>query len=294
MAGVKFLDDKRAMVEKALARFFPPDQSYPQIIHKAVRHSLFSGGKRFRPVLVLLTAETFGSNPKDVLPTACAIEYVHTYSLIHDDLPAIDNDELRRGQPTCHVVFGEDVAILAGDALFAEAFYLIGALQKNKDPNRVVQVIQELALAAGVRGMVGGQVVDILSTGKKVDSSTLDFIHAHKTGRLIAVAARCGAILSGVTDAELKTVTDYAEYLGLAFQIVDDVLDVVGEEKLLGKKVGSDSRQEKATFVGSFGVDKSRKFAKEAVEKSKEYLNKLEQDTKLLADLAQFVYERES
>ncbi|MEW6189550.1 MAG: polyprenyl synthetase family protein [Actinomycetota bacterium] len=288
-------EGKRLLVEDALHRFFPSEDNYPQVIYKAMRHSLFSGGKRFRPVLTLLVAETFGCVPERVLPTACAIEYIHTYSLIHDDLPAIDNDDLRRGQPTCHVLFGEDIAILAGDALFAEAFYLVSAKQQADDPLKIIRVIGELASVSGARGMVGGQVMDVLSSGRRVDFATLNFIHTHKTGELIKAAARVGAILAGTSEEELAIITEYAHHLGLAFQITDDILDVVGETVLLGKKVGSDREQLKPTFPATFGLERSRELAREETDKAKEALTRLgDRDTRALANLAEFVCERES
>lgn len=292
MTKARYPDDKRMLVENALRSFFPKQNKYPEVIYKAMHHSLFSGGKRFRSVLMLLTAEAFGSDMTKILPTACAIEYIHTYSLIHDDLPAIDNDPLRRGKPTCHILFGEDIAILAGDALFAEAFYLIASAQNSSDPLRVIKIINELAFASGVRGMVSGQVADIKSSNKKVDYKMLDFIHTHKTGDLITAAARAGAILSGASDADLEKVTRFSHFLGLAFQITDDILDVIGDPHLLGKEVGGDERRKKATFPSVFGLRTARKKAKEAVEKAKTALAGLKLDTEALAELAQFVYER--
>lgn len=257
-------------------------------------HILFSWGKRFRPVLTLLTYQTFGRQPRDVLPTACAIEFIHTYSLIHDDLPAIDDDSLRRGKPTCHVVFGEDIAILAGDALFAEAFYLVSTCQKASDSSVVLKVIEELARASSVRGMVGGQVVDVINSDQAVDLKTLHYIHSNKTGKLISAAVRSGAILADASDDELKALSDYAYYLGLAFQITDDILDMTGDEKVIGKPAGSDLKKRKATFPALMGLAESRKYAGEAVQKAKDALAYLRRDTDALADMAQFVYKRQS
>lgn len=291
MSSSKYPEDKRLVIEEALREFCPSSKNYPEIIYRAMEYSLFSGGKRFRPVLTWLTAEALGCDPREVSPTACAIEYIHTYSLIHDDLPAIDNDTLRRGQPTCHIVFGEAIAILAGDALFAEAFYLIASRQKG-DPTKVVQVIAELATATGARGMVAGQAVDIKSTRKQVDSATLDFIHLHKTGDLIVAAVRCGAILAGATIATLDILSEYARQLGLAFQIIDDILDVAGETVILGKEVGSDERRFKVTYPSVYGLKRSRQCAREAVDKAKKALGNLDITTKTLADIADFVYQR--
>ncbi len=293
MNKATYPEDKRELVEKALHRFFPGEDAYPEVIYKAMSHSLFSGGKRFRSVLSLLTAVAFNVNPEKILPTACALEFIHTYSLIHDDLPAIDNDDLRRGKPTCHVLFGEDIAILAGDALFAEAFHLVASSQNSSDQSRIIKVINEIALAAGIRGMVSGQVADICSMNKKIDADTLDFIHTHKTGQLIIAAARSGAILAGAEDAELKNITEFAHYLGLAFQITDDILDVVGDVDVLGKQVGSDERHHKATFPAVFGIEDAKCQAEEAINKSIEALSGMRIETKELTNLARFVYERD-
>lgn len=294
MADINYPKEKQKLVDEALHKYFPPPNRYSEIVYKAMHHSVFAGGKRFRPVITLLVAEAFGGDVKEVLPTACAIEFIHTYSLIHDDLPAIDNDELRRGKPTCHVLFGEDVAILAGDALFAEAFYLVASTQRAKDSNQVVKVIQELAKASGVRGMVGGQVLDIFSAGKKVSLKTLDYIHTRKTGKLITAAARVGAIISDVSEEKLELITEYAYNLGLAFQIVDDILDIVGEDELLGKKTGSDERELKATFPSAFGISRAREYAKQYVEKAKMQLGKLDVNAQPLLEIAQFAYERKT
>lgn len=290
----RYPEDKLCLVEKALRDYFPPEEKYPRIVYRAMKHSLFSGGKRFRPVLALTSCEAFGGQAVDVLPTACAIEYIHTYSLIHDDLPSIDNDALRRGQPTCHVVFGEDVALLAGDALFAEAFHLIASEQKAENPGKVVQIIEEISRASGVRGMVGGQVVDIKSSGREVKPEILKYIHNKKTGELIKVAARAGAIVAGASSEELIILTEYAHHLGLAFQITDDILDVVGESAMLGKAVGGDEKLEKVTFPGTFGLEKSKRLAAQEVEAAKKVLEGLTRHSRPLAQLAQFVYERES
>ncbi|MDO8886521.1 farnesyl diphosphate synthase [Candidatus Oleimmundimicrobium sp.] len=289
----KYPEDKRLLIEDALTNFFPPTGNYPELLYKAIRYSLLSGGKRFRPILVLATAEIFGMNPIDVIPVACAIECVHTYSLIHDDLPAIDDDNIRRGKPTCHIAFGEDMAILAGDGLFAEAFYLIAKRQKTDNPSKIVHVIEELSEASGPRGMVGGQVLDILSSGKKIDLNTLKFIHIHKTGRLIRASCRIGAILAGASAKELKAVSNYAEHLGLAFQITDDILDVIGKTASLGKEPGSDERKNKATFPSIFGLEHSKELAKKAADDAKEALKDIDKDTSPLASLADFVFERD-
>lgn len=258
-----------------------------------MRYSLMSGGKRFRPVLVLLAAELVGLAGDGVLPTACAIEYIHTYSLIHDDLPAIDNDEMRRGRPSCHVAFGEDVAILAGDALFAEAFHVISTRQSPERPDLVVRVIAEIAEASGVLGMVGGQVVDVLSASKDVEPETLEFIHRHKTGSLITASVKVGAVLGDAEEETIRVLAAYGDRLGLAFQITDDILDLTGDAAVLGKPVGSDRERAKATFPSFYGIETARRMAREAADEAKTALAPLGGGTSRLAAMADFVCERE-
>lgn len=286
-------EDARLAVESALSESFVPCPSpCADVVCKAMRHSLLSGGKRFRSVLVLLGAELAGIDWLGVMPTACAIEYIHTYSLIHDDLPAIDNDDMRRSKPSCHVAFGEDVAILAGDALFAEAFRLIATEQSPDRPDLVVRVVREIASASGVGGMVGGQVVDVLSAKTAVDVETLDFIHRHKTGRLITAAVKAGAILGDASDGVLDVLERYGDRLGLAFQITDDILDMTGDEALLGKPVGSDEEQLKATFPGVYGLAEAARMARSAADEAKAALEALDGETSRLEDMADFVCER--
>lgn len=287
----KYPENTRLLIEEGLRKYFPKTRR-PKEIYEAMSYSLFSGGKRFRAVLVVESARVFGRDPEFVLPTACAVEYIHTYSLIHDDLPAIDNDYLRRGKPTCHTVYGEDVAILAGDALYSEAFRLISGVQEADDPRRIIWVINELATASGVAGMVGGQVVDIKSEGVDVDAETLDFIHEKKTGEFIKASVRAGAILAGATEAELDLLTGYAKYLGLAFQITDDILDEIGDTAVLGKTVGSDKRQEKATYPKVHGLEAAKEMAKLTISNARDMLKGLNGDGSVLAGLADFVYER--
>jgi len=286
-------DDARLAVEAALSESFLPCESrYAGVVCEAMRYSLLSGGKRFRPVLVLLGAELVGLDWDQVLPTACAIEYIHTYSLIHDDLPAIDNDDMRRAKPSCHIAFGEDVAILAGDALFAEAFRLIGAKQSPDRPDLVVRVVREIAEASGLGGMVGGQVVDVLSAKTQVDTAKLDFIHRHKTGKLITASVKAGAILGDGSEDLLAVLEQYGDRLGLAFQITDDILDLTGDEAVLGKPVGSDEERFKATFPGVYGLEEAAKIARAAADEARRSLDGLRGDTGRLRDMADFVCER--
>ncbi|RJQ54510.1 MAG: polyprenyl synthetase family protein [Actinobacteria bacterium] len=260
-----------------------------------MRYSLLSGGKRFRPILVLLAARLAGLEESAVLPTACAIEYIHTYSLIHDDLPAIDDDDMRRGRPSCHVAFGEDVAILAGDALFSEAFALIASRQKAARDELVIRVMSEIAQATGVRGMVGGQVVDVISSrGPSGPSAeTVEFIHKHKTGKLITSSVKAGAILAEAPEDLVDALGAYGEKLGLAFQITDDILDLTGDWRVMGKPSGSDEEHSKMTFPGVYGIDGAARMAREAAEQAKEALAPIEGDTAKLEEIADFVCERE-
>jgi geranylgeranyl diphosphate synthase type II len=288
----RYPEEIRELVEEALQAFFPPADTYPDVIYRAMRYSLFAGGKRFRPVLTVLAAQAFGVAPKSVLPAACAIEYIHTYSLIHDDLPAIDNDDLRRGLPTCHKKFSEDIAILAGDALFAEAFALISRLQEASEQRSIIKAINELAEAAGPGGMVGGQVVDMESTGREVGLDTVLYIHTHKTGRLIRASVRTGAILAGAADKDLEGLTKYGDHLGLAFQITDDILDETGNVEELGKKPGQDRAVHKATYPAVAGLGEARRKAAEEAKAAADALRGINAETEALADLAAFVIER--
>lgn len=293
MDPVSYPEDKRAMVEEALARFFPSPEPRAQTLYDAMHYSVFPGGKRFRSVLCLTACEVTGGKGDNALPTACAIELIHTYSLIHDDLPALDDDVLRRGKATCHVAYGEDIALLAGDALYAEAFQLVSALQESP-PVVVVALLGELSRATGVRGMVGGQVVDLSSEGEQPDAATVNFIHEHKTGDLIAASAVCGALIAGADGEKVEVVREYGRRLGLAFQITDDILDLTGETAVLGKTAGSDRKLKKMTFPGVFGLDKAHELAEKAVQEAEQALGQLPFDTRPLRDLAWFVCQRES
>lgn len=282
-------------IDQALDKYLPPAGSYPPVIHEAMRYSVFAGGKRLRPALVLAGAEAVGGDPEAVLPAACAIELLHTYSLIHDDLPAMDNDDLRRGKPTSHKVYGEAMAILAGDALLTACFHLLARLPGSGlvKPDLAVRVIEEIAGAAGTMGLIGGQVVDLLSTEKEIDAQTLEYIHTRKTGALYRVSVRAGAILSGATAGQVDLLTVYAENLGLAFQIVDDILDIEGDEQKLGKPVGSDIRNRKATYPALYGVAKAREKARLAGDRALGALAALGCENGFLRDLVWFIINRE-
>jgi geranylgeranyl diphosphate synthase type II len=261
-------------------------------LEEAMRYSLLAGGKRIRPVLALATAEAVECNPDDVLPLAAAIEMIHTYSLIHDDLPAMDDDALRRGQPTCHVAYGEDVAILAGDGLFAEALRLVLHEQRG-EPGNVLAAVRELAAAAGVEGMVGGQYLDVTASGD-LDSGSLRHLHELKTGRLIAASVDCVLLLSGVPGPATIPFRRFAAELGVLFQIVDDILDVTGDEAELGKPRGSDERLGKRTYVSVFGLDRARDLARESHAKARAALADAEARTETLEQIANYILTRQA
>jgi geranylgeranyl diphosphate synthase, type II len=260
-------------------------------LEQAMRYSLLAGGKRIRPVLALATARATGGDPADVLPAAAAIELVHTYSLIHDDLPAMDDDELRRGRPTSHVVYGENVAILAGDGLFAEALRLISGRQ-NGPPERVVAALRTLAGATGVDGMVGGQYVDV--TERDLDADGLRSLHELKTGRLIAASVEIPLILGGLGEPETIGYRRFAGELGVLFQIVDDILDVTGSDEELGKPRGSDERHGKVTYVSLFGLDRARQLAAESHRNARGALAEVAGDPGDLELITDFIYTRQS
>ena len=289
------LVELRRAVDQALDRFIAADGDAPPEVHEAMRHSVSAGGKRLRPILVLAGAEVTGTPAQVVLPAACAVEMVHTYSLIHDDLPVMDNSPMRRGRPTCHVVYGDAMAVLAGDALHALAFEL---LARNTEisgipANRVVRAVAEVARGIGTRGMVGGQVLDILASQAPMAEADVHRIHRLKTGSLIGACVRIGGILGGASPVELEALSRYGDSVGLVFQIVDDILDVVGEETKLGKSTGSDAAQAKITFPGVFGLAASRRLAQEATTQAMTALEPLGARGRWLHDLALFLLSRD-
>lgn len=291
-----YISEKKKLIDEALDNYLPSSKKYPSVIHEAMRYSVLTSGKRLRPILVLAAAETLGKDPKFLLPIACACELIHTYSLVHDDLPCIDNDDYRRGKPTVHKVYGEAIATLTGDALLTYAFYLF-AEGAAKDPRigevRAMKALYEISSASGTNGLIGGQVVDIQSEGIDVNLPTLQYIHTHKTGALIRVCLRVGAILSKATPKELQALSLYGEYAGLAFQIVDDCLNISGDEKRLGKKVGSDAIRKKATYPKIFGLEESKKRAYELYEHIKESLKIFGKSAIILQELANYILNRE-
>jgi geranylgeranyl diphosphate synthase type II len=255
----EFLASTRLLIDKELDQLIPKETDDPGRLQSAIRWSVFAGGKRFRPALVLAVGETFGAATDQLLRTACAFEMIHTYSLIHDDLPSMDDDDLRRGRPTCHIKFGEATAILAGDALQALAFQTI-AEDETLSAEIRVRIIAELSRAAGTpSGMVSGQALDLDGEAQSVDATALDQIHLQKTGALISAAARCGAIIGGANEAELQAVSEYGRNLGLLFQITDDLLDVTASASAMGKTPGKDARASKATYPAVHGIDATRR-----------------------------------
>ena len=287
-----YLQQKGDLVEKALLGILGSYHTIPPVLRDSMQYTLLSPGKRIRPALAIATCEALGGDPEQVLPFACAIEMIHTYSLIHDDLPALDNDDTRRGRPTCHKAFGEPMAILAGDALLTEAFMVmsdpgrVGAIE----PGRVIRIIQETAKAAGAEGMVGGQVMDILYDGKKGTKRILQYIHTNKTTAMIRLSVRTGAMIAGAGTRELKHLTRYGECIGFAFQIMDDLLDVLGDEEKVGKRLRKDVT--KQTYVKHYGVEASKKRIEELTSEAVHSLEFLGGKASVLIELARFIGNR--
>ena len=290
-----YLEAHRVIVDAALDRVLPSEEIVPVNLHRAMRYSVLAPGKRLRPTLVIAGAEAVGGAAEAVLDTACALELIHAYSLIHDDLPAMDDDDYRRGRLTNHKVFGEAMAILAGDALLTLAFRLVADnAARLADPRAVARVVADVADAAGTDGMVGGQVIDIESEGKDVGADTLEYIHRHKTAALIRVSLTAGATLAGGRAEQVDTIRDAGESLGLAFQIVDDILDVEGSLAELGKTAGSDVRKKKVTYPALLGLDASKRKARGLIDETKRLLEPLGPPAEPIRALADFVFERRS
>ena len=289
------LEERRRLVEEALDRALPPESAWPETLHRAVRYSLFAGGKRIRPLLVLAAGEAVGGRREDVMPLACAVEMVHTYSLVHDDLPAMDDDDLRRGKPTSHKVFGEAIAILAGDALLTRAFQVMAEVPPPTGPEgraRRLAATAILAEAAGSTGMIGGQVMDLESEGRMVDGEALERMHRAKTGALLGACVRGGAALGGGDGDDRARLDRYASAVGLAFQVVDDVLDETGAAHELGKTAGKDARAGKATYVSVHGLETSRALARRLLDEARSALAPLGARGRLLEALARVIVER--
>jgi len=290
-----YLKKQQDLINSALDQWLPKPYGLSGPVSEAMRYSMMSGGKRVRPILLLAGAQAVRGGQEALLPAACALECIHTYSLIHDDLPAMDDDDLRRGRPTCHKVYGEAVAILAGDGLLTYSFELIckPELTQNISPSLLGKTVFLLAKAAGVSGMVGGQTADILMEGRPVDAETLSFIHSHKTGALIGTSVEIGALLGEGNDEELNHLKRYGESLGLAFQIKDDLLDVEGDRKILGKPVGSDDRNQKATYPALFGLKETRRRAQELLNQALSELELFDNSAEPLRAIARYVVERD-
>ncbi len=289
-----YITKKKDLVDKALEKLVPPAKLFPASVHEAMRYSLFAGGKRVRPILAIAAAEALGARTADLLPVAGSLELIHTYSLIHDDLPAMDNDDLRRGRPTCHKVYGEAVAILAGDGLLNMAFEVLSDPRRLKavPAGRLVSIIKEISTASGVFGMVGGQVVDMESEGKDVDFPTLEYIHTHKTGALIRASVRTGALYAKAGKRQFIALSRYGELVGLAFQIADDILDITGTQETIGKDVGSDVKKGKKTFPGFYGLEESRTRAHEVADKAVQSLREFDRKADPLRELAKYIVNR--
>ncbi len=289
------LDTRKQYIEQHLEKYLGGEMPRPVVIHEAMRYAVMNGGKRLRPILVLEAARIAGARPEQVIPSACALEFIHCYSLVHDDLPAMDDDDFRRGKPTCHKVFGEANAILTGDALLTAAF---GLLADNADVDGiemedVIQVIREIAYAAGSRGMIGGQVLD-LSGGTHLEPGALSEMHCLKTGELFKAALRTGAILGKMEGQDLEALTRFAYNFGLAFQISDDILDVSGDQAVLGKPIGSDDKNARTTYVSLYGLAGATEKAGKSVADCLENLSRFGPEADFLRDLARFTLVRTS
>jgi geranylgeranyl diphosphate synthase type II len=288
----QYISESRNAVDACLQRLLPPESARPATIHKAMRYSVFAGGKRVRPILALAAGESVGGKPGTLLHLGAAIEMLHTYSLIHDDLPALDNDDLRRGRPTCHKVFGEAIAILAGDSLLTRAYQVLTELPGVSDSARLA-VVRELSFATGtVDGMIGGQVVDLESEGRPIVSEVLEYIHGAKTGALLTASTRCAALVAKADGVALQALTEFGRKIGLAFQIVDDLLDVTASSEKLGKTAGKDLKVKKATYPALYGNDASRKMAVELTRDAIDSIAVLGEPAEPLRCIAQFVLSR--
>jgi geranylgeranyl diphosphate synthase type II len=291
-----YLKEKKAQVEDFMDAYFGEDYN-PPVLRESMLYSLQAGGKRIRPILCIAAYEACGGRGADIVPQASAIEFIHTYSLIHDDLPAMDNDDLRRGKPTNHKVFGDGMAVLAGDGLLTEAFSLL-ADPRYRHPSisdaAALKIISELAVASGALGMVGGQAQDLLSENAEPDAETLLFIHSHKTAAILAASVRMGAVLSGAGQDKLEALKSYGDNIGLAFQVVDDILDIEGDTEVIGKPKGSDEKKKKMTYPRLYGLEDSKQTAKELIEKASASLSAFDEKADPLRAIAGYLYERKN
>lgn len=288
----RYLVARQKEVDRALGRFLPKESTSPATIHKAMRYSLFAGGKRLRPVLCLAAAEACGGKASEALPLACAVECIHTYSLIHDDLPSMDNDDLRRGRATCHKVFGDGIAILAGDALLTIAFE-IAATAKATARYDLREIFREITTAAGSQKLIAGQVADLEAEGRRINRGQLRYIHENKTAALLTASVRLGAMAANATAKQLAAITAFGRALGLAFQVIDDILDVTQTSEKLGKSAGKDITAKKATYPAVIGLEKSRAEARRLTAKAHSALESLGERAAVLRALADYLLQRE-
>ncbi len=290
-----YLQDRQKIVEEALEHYLPGEDNIPADIYKAIRYSVFNGGKRIRPIFCLAAAEAIGGDLGPAIPVACALELIHSYSLIHDDLPAMDNDDFRRGKPTCHKVFGENIAILAGDALLTEAFVLLSHVEKVRlSAERRLAVIQEIAKAAGICGMIGGQALDVLSGKSEPNENMLREIHRRKTGVLIVAAIKSGAIIFNARKDKIQALAEYGINVGLAFQIADDILNVEGNRELMGKEIGSDAAHNKLTYPSLLGMEKAKEKLAKYIDAAIASLSGFDERARPLLVIARYIMERKS
>ncbi|MBM4283937.1 MAG: polyprenyl synthetase family protein [Deltaproteobacteria bacterium] len=291
-----YLEERRALVNRALEAYLPRVRGPAFRVVEAMHYSLMAGGKRLRPILCLAAAEAVEGNPQEALPVACALEMIHTYSLIHDDLPAMDDDDLRRGRPTCHKQYDEATAILAGDGLLTEAFRLLGALASHFQDREAVllEIIELVGAAAGYQGMVGGQMLDLQAEGRKITLKELETIHRLKTGALLTVSLRAGALVGGGSRVDVAHLTGFGEKFGLAFQITDDLLDVEGQASDMGKEPGMDARRQKATYPAILGPEQARQWARRLVEEAVEELEGFGDQAQPLREIARYLLVRRS
>ena len=287
-----YLVRRQREIDRALHRYLPRETARPATIHRAMRYSLFAGGKRLRPILCLAAAEACGGKIAPALPLACAVECIHTYSLVHDDLPSMDNDDLRRGRPTSHKVFGEGIAVLTGDALLTVAF----EIATNADPTRrygLRDMLRDLSIAAGSRKLIAGQVADLEGEGKKIDRAGLRYIHENKTAAMLAVSVRLGAMSANASTKQLNAITNFGHSLGLAFQVIDDILDVTQTSEKLGKSAGKDIAAQKATYPAVIGLEASRVEAKRLTRKAHDAISNFGDEGEALRALANYLLERD-
>ncbi|NMB44989.1 MAG: polyprenyl synthetase family protein [Firmicutes bacterium] len=294
----RFMEEHLPGIERELDQCLPTEAAYPERLHASMRYSTLGGGKRLRGLLAVASTEMVSKGRSDLTPAAyrlaAAVEMLHAYSLIHDDLPCMDDDDFRRGKLSNHKVFGEALAVLAGDALLTESFALLAQLEELGVPaKQVTKIVREMARAGGSLGLIGGQVVDLESEGRVISAEMLEYIHTHKTGALFRAVLRCGAMIGGADVKELHAVTRYAECFGLCFQITDDILDVVGDEAKLGKKIGSDAEQQKITYVSLYGLDRARQLAANTMEEAKAAVVEFRPASDILCQLAEFVVQRD-